>query len=110
MEFAHTRSGELRFGLSQRLTASAYNTGELVQLAREIARVRTPSARGREHPLYRRQPEAWVESRVRAELETVDASLLTAPVYGQVPAFAAAERSVIDLLAVDASGRLAVLE
>lgn len=110
LEFAHTRAGELRFGLSQRLTANAYNTGELIQLAREIARVRTSRARGREHPLYRRQPEAWLESRVRAELETVDASLLTAPVYGQVPAFAAAERSVIDLLAVDASGRLAVLE
>ncbi len=110
LEFAHTRSGDLRFGLAQRREASAHNSGEIEQLARELARVRTPSAKGRDHPLYRRQPEAWLESRVRAELETVDASLLPAPVYGQVPAFAAAERSVIDLLAVDASGRLAVLE
>ena len=110
LEFAHTRSGELRFGLAQRRAANAHNTGEIEQLAREIARVRTASPTEREHPLFRRQPEAWLESRVRAELETVDASLLPAPVYGQVPAFAAAERSVIDLLAVDASGRLAVLE
>ena len=43
-------------------------------------------------------------------METVDASLLCDHVYGQVPAFAAGERGVIDLLAVDRSGRLAVIE
>ena len=32
------------------------------------------------------------------------------PIYGQVPAFAGGERGVLDLLAVDRSGRLAVVE
>ena len=32
------------------------------------------------------------------------------PVYGQVPQFAAGERGVIDLLAADRDGRLAVIE
>jgi hypothetical protein len=36
--------------------------------------------------------------------------LLEEAVYGQVPAFAGGERGVLDLLAVDRSGRLAVLE
>ena len=40
----------------------------------------------------------------------IDASLLPEPVYGQVPAFAAADRGVLDLLAVDHRGRLAVIE
>jgi hypothetical protein len=43
-------------------------------------------------------------------LEDLDASLLAEPIYGQVPAFAGGERSVLDLLAVDRAGRLAVLE
>jgi len=32
------------------------------------------------------------------------------PVYGQVPAFAGGERGIMDLLAVDYAGRLAVVE
>jgi len=40
----------------------------------------------------------------------VYAPLQQAPVYGQVPAFAGGDRGVLDLLAVERSGRLAVLE
>jgi hypothetical protein len=60
--------------------------------------------------LYRQNPEAWLESQVRGNIQEVDASLLPSPVYGQVPAFAAADRGVLDLLAVDHRGRLAVIE
>lgn len=56
------------------------------------------------------KPEQILEARVRAELETIDATLLPAPVYGQAPTFAAGERDVIDLVAADRRGRLAVLE
>ena len=55
-------------------------------------------------------PEAWLESVVRSQIQEIDAALLPAPVYGQVPAFAAADRGVMDLLAVDHRGRLAVIE
>ena len=64
----------------------------------------------REHPLYRQFPEAWLESQARAHLDVIDASLLRDPVYGQVPAFAGGERGILDLLAIDYSGRLAVVE
>jgi hypothetical protein len=36
--------------------------------------------------------------------------LAPSPVYGQVPALAGIERGVLDLLAVDGAGRLAVIE
>jgi hypothetical protein len=55
-------------------------------------------------------PEAWLESVVRGQIQEIDAALLPAPVYGQVPAFAARDRGVMDLLAVDHRGRLAVIE
>jgi hypothetical protein len=71
-------------------------------------RVRSP--RERQHPLFQQLPEAWLESQVRANIRMLDAGLVPCPVYGQVPAFAGGERGVMDLLAVDTSGRLAVLE
>jgi hypothetical protein len=56
------------------------------------------------------KPEQILEARVRADLESIDATLLPRPVYGQAPTFAAGERDVIDLLAADHHGRLAVVE
>lgn len=55
-------------------------------------------------------PEAILERKVRREIAAVDPSLIAAPVYGQVPALAATDRGIMDLLAVDQRGRLAVLE
>jgi hypothetical protein len=56
------------------------------------------------------QPEAWLEARVRAGIESLDATLHAQPVYGQVAQFAGVNRGIIDLLAVDHYGRLAVIE
>ena len=61
-------------------------------------------------PSIAQQPEAWLESQVRAHIQQVHAALLPDPVYNQVPAFAGGDRGVMDLLAVDYAGRLAVLE
>ena len=79
-------------------------------MAGEIARVRNPDAEDRQHPLYALNPEGWLESQVRAHPEAIDASLLSVPIYGQVPVFSGAERDVIDLLGIDHRGRLAVIE
>jgi hypothetical protein len=57
-----------------------------------------------------RQPEAWLEARVRAGIESLDGTLRAQPVYGQVAQFAGGNRGIIDLLAVDHYGRLAVIE
>jgi hypothetical protein len=79
-------------------------------LAAQLESLRSPATHDREHPLYRRFPEAWLESQVRQQLDIVDPTLLKEPVYGQVPAFAGGDRGILDLLAVDRSGRLTVLE
>ena len=108
LEFARTSGPELLFGLGQRVPLQPANLPECEQLARELARLREPHAK--DGDLYLRHPEAWLESQVRRNIEAIHPSLFTRPVYGQVPAFAAGDRGIIDLLAVDRAGRLAVIE
>ncbi len=83
---------------------------ELIQDARLIARFRHPDSPVPHHPMLIRNPEAWLESIMRRNVTLLDAALLAAPVYGQVPALAGLDRAVLDLLAIERSGRLAVIE
>ena len=110
LEFARTAAGELIFGLEKKRKAQPSNTAEIRALAAELSRFRSADARDRLNPLYLRNREAWLESQVRNAVEEIDARLLPAPIYDQVPAFAAADRGVLDLLAVERTGRLAVIE
>jgi hypothetical protein len=64
----------------------------------------------RRHPVWRMQPERWLESEASRDVTRLDARLDPAQVYAQVPAFAASDRGMIDLLAKTRDGRLAVLE
>ena len=59
----------------------------------------------RQHP----GPERRLEDQVRQHIELINPNLID-PVYGQVPAFAANDRDLIDLLASERGGRLAVME
>ena len=106
LEFARTAGAELLFGLEKRAAAREWNLPEIEALAAGLA-----SLRGRpDGPLHRKDPEEWLASQVRAQLDAVDASLRAAPVYSEAPACLGGQRGVIDLLAADHSGRLAVLE
>jgi hypothetical protein len=107
IEFAEIRGGELLFGLGERRPA---REREIERLVEELNRARSPETEDRGHPLYRQSPEAWLESQARAQIETLDASLLCDPIYDQVPAFAGGERGILDLLAADRAGRLTVVE
>src|SRR5205814_1092122 len=98
------------FGLNSRTPARDFNLDEVKSLASELAGMRSPSNGNHQNALYRQNPEAWLESQVRSDIERVDASLWPSPIYGQVPAMLGGERGIIDLLAVDRSGRLCVLE
>jgi hypothetical protein len=106
LEFARDAGSGFEYGIDGAKTRSA-SAGAL--LAAELRRVRGGSG-DRQHPLYSRHPEAWLESQVRAHLEEIDADLLPEPVYGQVPALAGGDRGVIDLLAAGRDGRAAVIE
>lgn len=110
IEFAEFVEGELRFGLAEKRPAAQRHRGEIEQLAAALDGARSADSADHENPFYRQFPEAWLESQVRACIEDIDATLLRDPIYGQVPAFAAGERGVLDLLAVDFTGRLAVVE
>jgi hypothetical protein len=109
VEFAELAGKDLLFG-DERQPASEHQAAEIRSVVEHLTAARAAGASDRQHPLYRNNPEAWLESQVRRHLETIDPTLLSEPVYGQVPAFAGGERGVLDLLAVDRSGRLAVVE
>ncbi len=110
LEFARAEGGRMMFGLDHKIEASTEShVAEMEALARGLAE-RRGARQDRLHPLYARHPEAWLESQVRGNLERVEAALLPHPLYGQVPQFAAGERGVLDILAADRSGRLAIVE
>jgi hypothetical protein len=111
LEFARASGDELLFGIdSKHVAGGEAHLIEIEQIAGVLGDMRSPDAPNRMNPLYTRHPEAWLESQVRASIEQLDASLHRAPIYGQVPQFAAGDRSVIDLLAVDRDGRLTIVE
>jgi hypothetical protein len=111
LEFARTSGGEVHFGIDRKhVVGSQAHMLEVAELAAGLARMRNAGAEDRLNPLYTRHPEAWLESQVRRSIERLDAALFPAPVYGQVPQFAAGERGVIDLLAAGRDGRIAVIE
>jgi hypothetical protein len=111
LEFARITGDELLFGFDHRHAAGGEShIAEAERIAQEISRMRSAQAIDRGNPLYLRHPEAWLESQVRAQIESVDAMIYPHPLYGQVPQFAAGERGIIDLLGVDRNGRLAVIE
>lgn len=109
LEFARTAGDTLLSGIETNHVRKASNVAEVERLAEELLRLRSHDARDRLNPLYLKSRELWLESQVRANLEQIDAGL-SDPVYGQAPMFVAGERGIIDLLAADRSGRLAILE
>ena len=60
--------------------------------------------------LFRLQPERWLESRLRIHLNEVFPNLRGDMLYTQVPALSTGDRGMLDLLSLDRTGRLVVLE
>ena len=106
LEFAQSKT-ELTSSLGSRRVITVK---EAASLARSLARFRAPDPPDARHTLYRRHPEAWLESQLRRDMQVIDPSLANAPIYGQVPAFASTDRGILDLLTCDHTGRLAVVE
>jgi hypothetical protein len=120
LEFARVRMGyagqsfnrvqEITFGAgANETTLTEENAGALRDLVARLCERRHESGEKRD-PLYRMQPERWLESKLRDDVSAIDERLDGAHVYTQVPAFAAGDRGMLDLLSVDRDGRLAVIE
>ncbi len=103
LEFARYKDGKLGNG------REPMSFSEARAIAANLYALRNAQA-PRGTLVYQQNPEAWLEAAVRSHLSVIDASLVAEPVYGQVPAIAGQDRTILDLLAVDGHGRLAVLE
>ncbi len=120
LEFARVRMGYAgnSFNRAQEITfgAGANETPLMeeneVELRELIARLfeRRGAGGDKRDPLYRMQPERWLESVLRRNVSLIDSHLSAEHVYTQVPAFAASDRGMLDLLGVTEDGRLAVIE
>ncbi len=61
-------------------------------------------------PLFRLQPERWLEAQLRAGIAELLPSLRGDLLYTQVPALSVGDRGMLDLLTLDRNGRLTILE
>jgi hypothetical protein len=120
LEFARARLGcvpgsfhsveEIVFGVgAEERVLDSRNLTDFTELAHCLRDTRHPYG-PRQHPLWRLRPERWLESLVVDDVSVVDDRLETTGLYSQVPAFSAADRSMIDVLITTKAGRLAVVE
>jgi len=120
LDFARVRCGaaihsfapqeEISFGAGANETPLTLETEDL---CRELcARLFASRHRDGTHndPLFRMQPERWLESEVRLGLDELLPSLRKDVLYSQVPALGAGDRGMLDLLTLNRQGRLTVIE
>ena len=105
-----SRSEEIVFGSGAHETLLSPESEPLFHdLMRRLRQARRPDG-DRRNPAWRMQPERWLESEAKRDVTALDARIDPAHVYAQVPAFAASDRGMIDLLASTRDGRLTVIE
>jgi hypothetical protein len=120
LEFARIRHGlisgsfarqdKITFGAGGNETALTPETEDLFRdLTQRLFENRTASG-SRRNPVFRLQPEGWMEAVLRRDIAEIEPNLPGDIVYSQVPAFSAGDRGMLDLLTVTRAGRLAVLE
>jgi hypothetical protein len=120
LEFARIRHGvasgsfarqdTITFGAGANETPLTDKTGDLFrELMQRVYDGRFAGGSVR-NPIYRLQPERWLESELKHGLAELEPSIREEFVYVQVPAFAGGDRGMIDLLSVTRSGRLLVIE
>jgi hypothetical protein len=118
LEFARARvagsvhsSQEIVFGVGPSETVlDSESEGLFSEIVRRLRESRQP---GRARPgdlLWRMAPERWLESLIIRDVTALDYRLDPRWVYSQVPAFAASDRAMIDVLTTTTDGRLAVME
>jgi hypothetical protein len=120
LEFARVRHGfavhsfapqdELTFGAGANETPLTEENGPLCrELFRRLFLGRHADG-ARTDPLFRLQPERWLEAELRAGIVELLPGLRGDLMYTQVPALSTGDRGMLDLLTLDRNGRLAVLE
>ena len=111
LEFARWIREGITFGLNdggERLTQRTQP--KLERLLRDLDLHRSSLASDTKNPLYRAAPERWLETLVVEDPTKIDAQLDPRYLYSEVPALAAGDRGVLDVLGVTLRGRLVVIE
>jgi hypothetical protein len=120
LEFARARCGaaahsfareeEITFGAGANETPLTFETETLCrELFARLFQSRHPDGPGND-PLFRLQPERWLEARFRSALDEFLPGLRRDMLYSQVPALSSSDRGMLDLLTLDGNGRLIVIE
>jgi hypothetical protein len=120
LEFARVRHGfaagsfthrdEVTFGAGVNETPLTSESEEMCrELLDRLFRSRRPDG-AHIDPLYRMQPERWLEAELRARIAELLPGLRGDLMYTQVPALSTGDRGMLDLLTLDRNGRLAVIE
>lgn len=120
LEFARVRHGvvrnsfahenEVTFGAGQNETPlSEENAGLARELFARLFLSRCPEG-SHNDPLFRLQPERWLEARLRERIRELLPALRQDVLYTQVPALASGDRGLLDMLTLDRAGRLTVVE
>ena len=86
-----------------------YTESLFSELVQRLQEQRNPSG-SHTNLFYRLCPERWLETLIIRQVGSVDERLDQRFVYSQVPAFAASDRAMLDVLTCTLDGRLAVLE
>jgi len=120
LEFARVRHGfaahsfapqnEITFGAGANETPLTEKSEPMCrELLARLFRSRHPDG-AHTDPLYRLQPERWLEAELRAGIADLLPGLRSDLLYTQVPALSVGDRGMLDLLTLDRNGRLAVIE
>jgi len=111
LEFARWSSRGISFGLGDvQEPLMAASQKRFDELLHDLQLRRSPLAETTNHPLYRAAPERWLETMILSAPDRLEAALDPGHLYSQVPAMAAGDRGVLDLLGVTRRGRLVVIE
>jgi hypothetical protein len=105
-----TRRDEITFGTGANETLLTVETQELFEELTQRLFANRHATGSKQNPLFRLQPERWLESALRRDIGEIEPALRGDIVYSQVPAFSAGDRGMLDLLTITRGGRLAVLE
>jgi hypothetical protein len=120
LEFARVRNGiaahsfaredEITFGAGANETPLTVENEALCRdLFARLFRSRQPDG-AHNDPLFRLQPERWLEARLRGGIAELLPGLRGDMLYTQVPALSVGDRGLLDMLTLDRNGRLAIIE
>ena len=102
---------DIRFGVGtcdRTLTES--NFEQIRSLVSEILFYRRADTPDTRHPFYRLQAERWLESALLESADAVFPEITPEAVYSQIPVYLDTDPGRVDLLAVDRSGTLVIVE